>query len=62
MGPHVFQIVKSMIINTTALFLPLTEPVLFHVFAGWMEVGQSLSLVGFGAYFESKGPFEELSP
>ena len=48
--------------HPTALFLPLTEPALFHPLAGWKEEGQSPSPVGFGAYLERKGPFEELKP
>ena len=54
------QIGKSMNIHTIALFLPFTEPAWFHPMAGWKEEGQSPSLVGFGSYFERKGPFEEL--
>ena len=49
-------------IHPTALFLPLREPALFYPLALWKEEGQSPSPVGFGAYFERKGPFEELSP
>ena len=62
MGLQVFQIGKTVNIHPTALFLPLTEPALFHPLAGWMEVGQSPSPVGFGAYFERKLPFEQPSP
>ena len=49
-------------IQPTALFLPLTEPAWFYPLAGWNEGGQHTSPVGFGAYFERKGPYEELSP
>ena len=54
------QIGKSMNIHTIALFLPFTEPSWFHPMGGWKEERQSPSLVGFGSYFERKGPFEEL--
>ena len=56
------QIGKSMNIPTTAPFLTLTEPALFHQLAGWKEETQRPSPVGFGAYVERKGPVEELSP
>ena len=62
MGLQVVQIGKCGNIHPTALFLPLTEPGLFHPLAGWKEEGLRPSPVGFGAYFERKGPFEELSP
>ena len=53
---------NSLNLHPTALFLPLTEPALFHPLAGWKEEGQSPSPVGFGAYSKRKDPFEELSP
>ena len=53
---------KCLNLHPTALFLPLTEPALFHPLAGWKEEGQSPFPVVFGAYFEKKGPFEQLSP
>ena len=53
---------KCLNLYPTALFLPLTEPALFHPLAGWKEEGQSPFPVVFGAYFEKKGPFEQLSP
>ena len=55
------QISKSFNINPTVLYIPLTEPALFHPLAVWKEEGQNPYLVGLGAYFERKGPFEELS-
>ena len=53
---------KSLNLHPTALFLPLTEPALFHPLAGWKEEGQSPSPVGYGTDFQRKDPFEELSP
>ena len=53
---------KSLNLHPTALSLPLKEPALFHPFVGWKEEVQGRSPVGFGAYIEGKGPFEELIP
>ena len=53
---------KSLNIHPTALFIPLTRLALFHPLAVWKEDRQSPYPVGLGAYFEKKGPFEELSP
>ena len=56
------QIDKSLNIHPAALFLPLTEPGLFHTLAGRKEEEQSPSPVGFGTNFERKDPFEEPRP
>ena len=56
------QTSKSLKIHLISLFIPLTEPALFHLLAVWKEEGQSPSTEGLGAYLERKGPFEELIP
>ena len=56
------QTSKSLKIHLISLFIPLTEPALFHLLVVWKEEGQSPSTEGLGAYLERKGPFEELIP